>query len=192
MKGITAGFALCGSFCTIKKAVAQLKVLNSSGVDIVPIMSPIVYTSNTRFGTAKELIDEIESLTNKKIITTVVDAEPIGPKKLLDLMIIAPCTGNTLSKLANGITDNSVTMAAKAHLRNGRPLLLAIATNDGLSACGNNIGRLMNTKNIYFVPFGQDDAFGKPTSLIADFDILPQAAEAALKGEQLQPILIKD
>ena len=146
MKGITAGFALCGSFCTIKKAVAQLKALKIEGVDIFPIMSPIVYTSDTRFGTAKDLIDEVEAVTNRKIITTVVEAEPIGPKKLLDLMIIAPCTGNTLSKLANGITDTSVTMAAKAHLRNGRPLLLAIATNDGLSACGTNIGKLMKQK----------------------------------------------
>lgn len=192
MKGITAGFALCGSFCTIKKAVAQLKALKIEGVDIFPIMSPIVYTSDTRFGTAKDLIDEVEAVTNRKIITTVVEAEPIGPKKLLDLMIIAPCTGNTLSKLANGITDTSVTMAAKAHLRNGRPLLLAIATNDGLSACGTNIGKLMNTKNVYFVPFGQDDAKGKPTSLIADFEKIPLAAKAALTGNQLQPILLKD
>lgn len=192
MKGITAGFALCGSFCTIKKAVAQLKALKIEGVDIFPIMSPIVYTSDTRFGTAKDLIDEVEAVTNRKIITTVVEAEPIGPKKLLDLMIIAPCTGNTLSKLANGITDTSVTMAAKAHLRNGRPLLLAIATNDGLSACGTNIGKLMNTKNVYFVPFGQDDANGKPTSLIADFEKIPFAAKAALTGNQLQPILLKD
>lgn len=192
MKGITAGFALCGSFCTIKKAVAQLKALKIEGVDIFPIMSPIVYTSDTRFGTAKDLIDEVEAVTNRKIITTVVEAEPIGPKKLLDLMIIAPCTGNTLSKLANGITDTSVTMAAKAHLRNGRPLLLAIATNDGLSACGTNIGKLMNTKNVYFVPFGQDDANGKPTSLIADFEKIPLAAKAALTGNQLQPILLKD
>lgn len=192
MKGITAGFALCGSFCTIKKAVAQLKALKIEGVDIFPIMSPIVYTSDTRFGTAKDLIDEVEAVTNRKIITTVVEAEPIGPKKLLDLMIIAPCTGNTLSKLANGITDTSVTMAAKAHLRNGRPLLLAIATNDGLSACGTNIGKLMNTKNVYFVPFGQDDANGKPTSLIADFEKIPLAAKTALTGNQLQPILLKD
>ena len=192
MKGITAGFALCGSFCTIKKAVAQLKALKIEGVDIFPIMSPIVYTSDTRFGTAKDLIDKVEAVTNRKIITTVVEAEPIGPKKLLDLMIIAPCTGNTLSKLANGITDTSVTMAAKAHLRNGRPLLLAIATNDGLSACGTNIGKLMNTKNVYFVPFGQDDANGKPTSLIADFEKIPLAAKAALTGNQLQPILLKD
>ena len=192
MKGITAGFALCGSFCTIKKAVAQLTALKIEGVDIFPIMSPIVYTSDTRFGTAKDLIDEVEAVTNRKIITTVVEAEPIGPKKLLDLMIIAPCTGNTLSKLANGITDTSVTMAAKAHLRNGRPLLLAIATNDGLSACGTNIGKLMNTKNVYFVPFGQDDANGKPTSLIADFEKIPLAAKAALTRNQLQPILLKD
>lgn len=191
MKGTTAGFALCGSFCTINKAVTQLKALKNSGVDVIPIMSPIVYTSDTRFGTAKELIEEIESVTERKIITTIVEAEPIGPKKLLDLMIIAPCTGNTLSKLANGITDTSVTMAAKAHLRNGRPLLLAIATNDGLSACGTNIGRLMNTKNVYFVPFGQDDASGKPTSLIADFEKLQEAANAALDGKQLQPILLR-
>lgn len=192
MKGITAGFALCGSFCTIKKAVTQLKALKIEGVDIFPIMSPIVYTSDTRFGIAKDLIDKVEAVTNRKIITTVVEAEPIGPKKLLDLMIIAPCTGNTLSKLANGITDTSVTMAAKAHLRNGRPLLLAIATNDGLSACGTNIGKLMNTKNVYFVPFGQDDANGKPTSLIADFEKIPLAAKAALTGNQLQPILLKN
>ena len=190
MKGITAGFALCGSFCTIKQATEQIKILSEKGYNIIPIMSPIVYTTDNRFNNAEDLRSEIEEICKKKIIHTIEGAEPIGPKKLLDVLIVAPCTGNTLAKLALGITDTSVTMAVKAHLRNGRPVVIAPATNDGLSASGQNIGRLQNCKNIYFVPYGQDDAIGKPTSLIADFKQIPKTVQYALEGKQIEPILI--
>ncbi len=191
MNGLTAGFAVCGSFCTIKESLEQIPVLRNSGMEILPILSNTVYSTDNRFNLANELRERIEELTQNKIIHTITQAEPIGPKKLLDILIISPCTGNTLAKLANGITDTSVTMAAKAHLRNNRPVVLAIATNDALSASAINIGKLLNTKNIYFVPFGQDDPFGKNTSLISDFGQIPQTVEKALKGEQLQPILLK-
>lgn len=189
MVNTTAGFALCGSFCTLQRAIEQLEILKQSGMDIVPIMSPVVYNTDTRFGKAQDFIDKVESICNKRIITSIQQAEPIGPKKLLDIMIIAPCTGNTLSKLALGITDTCVTMATKAHLRNGRPVLLSVATNDALSACAKNIGLLYNTKNVYFTPLAQDDANGKPTSLVCDFSKIPQAAELALQGKQMQPLL---
>lgn len=188
---IRIGFAMCGSFCTMAEALAQLKILKDSGADILPIMSEIVYTSDTRFTKCNELINEVKEITEKEVIHTVVAAEPIGPKKLLDLLVVCPCTGNTLSKIANGITDSSVTMAVKAHLRNDKPVVLCIATNDALSASAKNIGLLLNQKNIYFVPFGQDDSKNKPTSLISDFGLLKSATEFALKGEQLQPLLIK-
>ena len=191
MKGITVGFAMCGSFCTISEAFLQMEALVNAGYEVVPIMSPIVYTADNRFNNALELRQKVEATTNNKIIHTVVGAEPIGPKRLLDILVVAPCTGNTLAKLANGITDTSVTMAVKAHLRNNRPVLLAPATNDGLSASAQNIGRLMNVKNIYFVPYGQDDPEKKQTSLIADFSKIPIAMQNALKGCQLQPILLK-
>ncbi len=189
MANITAGFALCGSFCTLKRAIDQLEILKQSGMDILPIMSPAVYNTDTRFGKAQDFIKKVEDICQNKIITTIEQAEPIGPKKLLDIMIVAPCTGNTLSKLALGITDTSVTMATKAHLRNARPVLLSIATNDALSACAKNIGLLYNTKNIYFTPLAQDDALGKPTSLVCDFTKIPQAAQLALQGKQMQPLL---
>ncbi len=190
MKGLTAGFALCGSFCTIKQATEQIKALTSVGYNIIPIMSPIVYSTDNRFNKADDLKREIEEICKNKIIHTVEGAEPIGPKKLLDVLIVAPCTGNTLAKLALGITDTSVTMAVKAHLRNGRPVVIAPATNDGLSASAQNIGRLQNCKNIYFVPYGQDDATGKPTSLIADFKKIPETVKLSLEGKQIQPLLI--
>ncbi len=192
MKGLTIGFALCGSFCTIKSAVEQIPVLLDKGARVVPIMSKIVYETDTRFGTAEQLKCRIEEITGEKIIHTVPQAEPIGPKKLLDVLVVAPCTGNTLAKLANAITDSSVTMAVKAHLRNNRPVVLCIASNDALSGSAINIGKLLNTKNIYFVPFGQDDAINKTTSLISDFDLIPKAVTAALNGQQLQPILLKE
>jgi dipicolinate synthase subunit B len=188
MKDLKVGFALCGSFCTMKKAVAQMQRLKDSGADILPIMSPIAYSTDTRFGTADEFVGRIEDICSKPVIHTIKDAEPIGPKHMCDIMVIAPCTGNTMAKLTGGITDTSVTMAAKAHLRNGRPLVIAAATNDALSASAKNIGILMNTKNIYFVPMSQDDPISKPTSIIADFEQLQPALEAALKGEQLQPV----
>ena len=191
MKNLKVGYAMCGSFCTLKRAVEEIKVLKEKDFDIYPIMSPITYSTDTRFGKAADFISEVEEICGKKIISTVKEAEPIGPKGLLDVLVISPCTGNTLGKIANGITDSSVSMAAKAHLRNGRPLVLTIATNDALSASAKNIGSLMNTKNVYFVPFGQDDAFKKPTSLISDFSLIYDTVISALDGKQLQPILLK-
>ncbi len=191
MKGLRIGFAMCGSFCTMAEALAQLKILKDSGADILPIMSEIVYTSDTRFTKCKELQKEVRLITENEIIHSVVSAEPIGPKKLLDVLAVCPCTGNTLSKIANGITDSSVTMAVKAHLRNDRPVVLAIASNDALSTSAKNIGLLLNQKNIYFVPFGQDDSNNKPTSLICDFNKLKSAIEFAREGKQLQPLLKK-
>jgi len=185
----TIGFALCGSFCTFDKALQALEELKTIYPSIIPIMSEKAYSTDTRYGLAKDFIEKIESLCGRSIIHTIPQAEPIGPKKLLDLLIIAPCTGNTLAKLANGITDSSVTMAAKAHLRNGRPVLIAVSTNDGLTGNLTNIGLLLNRKNVFFVPFGQDDPYKKPGSLVADFRLLPQAIEAAFRGEQLQPLL---
>lgn len=190
MKEITVGYGLCGSFCTLSRAVAQLKVIKELGYNVVPIVSNAVYSTDTRFGTAEKFLTEIEDICKKPVIHSVKEAEPIGPKGLLDIMVVSPCTGNTLSKIANGITDSSVTMAAKAHLRNSRPLLLAVATNDALSGSAKNIGALFNTKNVYFVPLGQDDPLGKPTSLVCDFTKLPQALESALSGEQIQPLFI--
>lgn len=191
MKGLRIGFAMCGSFCTMAEALAQLKILKDNGANILPIMSEIVYTSDTRFTKCKELIEEVTEITGNKIIHSVVEAEPIGPKKLLDALVVCPCTGNTLSKIANGITDTSVTMAVKAHLRNNLPVILCIATNDALSSSAKNIGLLLNQKNVYFVPFSQDDSKNKPTSLISEFNRLKSAVEFALKGEQLQPLLAK-
>lgn len=190
MKDIILGFALCGSFCTIKESTEQMAILSEIGYKIIPIMSPIVYNTDNRFNKAVELRERVEEICKNKIIHTIEGAEPIGPKKLLDILLVSPCTGNTLAKLSTGITDTSVTMAVKAHLRNSRPVVIAPASNDGLSASGQNIGRLQNCKNIYFVPYGQDDAFGKPTSLIADFKQIPRTIQLALEGKQIQPILI--
>lgn len=190
MTGMKVGFALCGSFCTIDKAIIQIENLVKNSAEVIPIMSEIVQNCSTRFGDAQSRMDRIERITKKEILKTITEVEPIGPKGLLDLLIIAPCTGNTLSKLAMGITDTTVAMAAKAHLRNNRPLLLAIATNDALSGSAANIGKLLNTKNIYFVPFGQDDPIKKSTSLICDFKQILPSAKMALEGKQIQPILI--
>ena len=189
MTGITVGYALCGSFCTFSKTIPQIKELIKRGCKVLPIMSETAYSTDTRFGKAEEFISEIERITENKIIHTISDAEPIGPKKMCDLLIIAPCTGNTLSKLANGVTDTCVTMAAKSHLRIKRPVLLCIATNDGLGASAQNIGRLLNTKNIYFVPFGQDDPEKKPNSLVADFSRISDSAIEALSHRQIQPLI---
>ena len=191
MKGITAGYAMCGSFCTMAHAVEQIPVLLENGIDVVPIMSQIVYESNNRFTKAAELRTKISEMTGKEIIHTIEGAEPIGPKKLLDIIIVAPCTGNTTAKIALGITDTPVTLAVKAHLRNNRPVVLGIATNDALGASAKNIGLLHNTKNIYFVPFGQDDPHDKNNSLISDFAKLKSTAESALIGKQIQPILLR-
>ena len=188
--GIRAGFALTGSFCTLKKTIAVLPKLVENGMDILPLMSEKVFNTDTRFGQAEEFIKEVEEICGKKVISSIKEAEPIGPKNLVDIMIVAPCTGNTLSKIAGGITDSAVAMAVKASLSNGHPLLLAISTNDGWAGSARNIGQLLNTKNVFFVPFGQDAPVGKPTSLVADMSYLPKAAEAALSGKQIQPILL--
>ncbi len=187
----TIGFALCGSFCTHAKAMGALEDIRARWRNIVPIVSECTAATDTRFGTAHDLMREMERICDRRVIATIRDAEPIGPKQLLDLLIIAPCTGNTLGKLAAGITDTSVTMAAKAHLRNGRPILIALSTNDGLSTSAASIGELLRRKHIFFVPFGQDDPKGKPTSLSADFSLVAEAAQAALEGRQLQPILLR-
>ena len=189
-KKISVGFAICGSFCTFKEIINEMKTLADKGYDIVPIMSFNAYNTDTRFGKAKEHIERIESICCKKIIATIPDAEPIGPKKILDIMIIEPCTGNTAAKLANGITDTPVTLAAKAHLRNERPLLIAISTNDALSGSAKNIGKLINMKNIYFVPFKQDNPDDKPRSMIADFSKTESAIISAMNNKQIQPIIL--
>ncbi len=190
MKKITAGYAICGSFCTIAKSVEQIPLLKEKGFNIIPIMSPCVYNTDNRFNNAEELRKKVTDICENNIIHTIPEAEPIGPKKMLDILIISPCTGNTLAKLANGITDSSVTMAAKAHLRNNRPIVLSIATNDALGASAVNIGKLLNTKNIYFVPFGQDDPMGKNNSLISDFSKTYDTVCDAFEGKQIQPILL--
>ena len=190
MQNITLGYAFCGSFCTIKESLAQLKILSQSEIRIKPIMSEIVYKTDTRFGKAEDLINEVEEICNDKVIHTIVSAEPIGPKNLLDIIVVSPCTGNTLAKIALGVTDTPVTMAVKAHLRNNKPVVLGIATNDALGASAKNIGMLHNTKNVFFVPYRQDDPFSKNNSLVCDFSLLPKTVEAALNGYQLQPVII--
>ena len=191
MKKARIGFAMCGSYCTHETAILALKDLCEEYETVIPIVSEKSAMTDTRFGTARELIETVGGLTGKTVISSITAAEPVGPKKLLDVLVIAPCTGNTLGKLANGITDTAVTMAAKAHLRNDRPVVLAIATNDGLSASAQNIGVLLARKNYYFVPFGQDDAVSKPCSLIADFSKIGETVNAALNGRQVQPLLLK-
>ncbi len=190
MEQITVGFAFCGSFCTLSKALAALEAVKARYESVVPIVSETVAATDTRFGAAHDFMREMERICDRRVIDTVRAAEPIGPKKLLDALVICPCTGNTLAKLAHGVADTSVTMAAKAHLRNGGPLILAPSTNDGLGAAMPNIGALMGRKNVYFVPFRQDDPAGKPTSLVADFDRVPDALAQALRGEQVQPVLL--
>ena len=187
----TIGFALCGSFCTHAHAIGALEQVKARFARVVPIVSQVVADTDTRFGKAHDLMREMERICDHRVISTVKGAEPIGPQKLLDLLIICPCTGNTLGKLAAGVTDTSVTMAAKAHLRNCRPLLIAPSTNDGLAASAASIGSLLPRKYIYFVPFGQDDPEKKPTSLVADFTQVADAAQAALSGRQLQPLLLR-
>lgn len=185
---MNVGFALTGSFCTYGKVFPILELL-SRDYTVTPIFSEAAYYTDSRFGLAAEHIREATELCGTPPIHTVPQAEPIGPKKLFDILVVAPCTGNTLAKLSHGIADGPVTMAVKSHLRNGRPVLLAVSTNDGLGAAAENIGRLLNRKHYYFVPFGQDDPIGKPTSLVAEFSLLPQALELALQGKQMQPLL---
>ena len=182
------GFAMCGSFCTYASVFPVMTALSRSHT-LIPILSFNAATIDSRFGTAQEHIRLAQEICGIAPICSIADAEPIGPKKMLDLLLIAPCTGNTMAKLTHGIIDTPVTMAAKSHLRNGRPVLIAPATNDALSGSGENIGRLMARKNIYFVPFRQDDPAGKPTSMIADFSLIPDAIDAAMLGKQLQPMI---
>ena len=186
----TVGFALCGSFCTFAPALEALEETAEQFSTVIPILSEISAATDTRFGMAEDHIRRITEICGRRPLTTIREVEPFGPKKLLDLLIVAPCTGNTLGKLAAGITDSTVTMAVKAHLRNQRPVLLAVSTNDGLGASGPNIMELMQRKHIFMVPFGQDDPEGKPTSLKADLHQIPAAALLALDGRQIQPVLL--
>ena len=183
------GFAMCGSYCTYAQVFPALEILASVNT-VTPIFSHAAYTTDSRFGAASEHIRRAEEICGRTALHTIEEVEPIGPKKMLDALIIAPCTGNTLAKLAHSIADGPVTMAAKSHLRNGRPIILAPSTNDALAGAAENIGKLLNRKHYYFVPFGQDDPKNKPTSMVADFSKLPQTLEAALAGRQLQPILL--
>lgn len=189
LAGKRIGFALTGSFCTFADVFVQVQALVDAGADVTPILSYHVDQLDTRFFKADEVKRTLEKITGKKPLKTLMEVEPIGPKKTLDLVIIAPCTGNSLGKLQNGIIDTPVIMAVKSHLRNQRPVLLAVSTNDGLTNAAKNIGGLMNTKHIYFVPYGQDDYQKKANSLVADMTQIPMAAAAALRGEQLQPML---
>lgn len=189
MEKLKVGLALCGSYCTYEKVFREIPAL-AEKFEIIPIMSETAARTDSRFGEAKVFAAKLEELTGKKPVTDIVGAEPLGPAKPMDALIIAPCTGNTLAKLAAGITDSAVTMAAKAHLRNGKPVVIAFSTNDGLSGSAPNIAALLNRKHYYFVPFTQDDPQKKPNSLQADFTRMGDAVEAALEGKQLQPILL--
>ncbi len=189
MSKLRLGFAFCGSFCNHTKLLDCFEKL-AEDYELVPILSENAAEYDTRFGAAEDFVQRVERAAGRAAIRDIVQAEPFGPQQLADVLVVAPCTGNTLARLANGITDGAVTMAAKSHLRNGKPVVLAIATNDGLSASAPNIAQLLNRKNYYFVPFGQDDAANKPTSLIADFSAIEETVLAALEGRQLQPILL--
>ena len=186
---LTLGFAMCGSFCTFDAVLTQLEAMRAEFPKIIPIMSTVSYETDTRFGTAADFRARLESACGQPFIHTIAQAEPIGPKKLLDVLVIAPCTGNTLAKLANGIADTPVTLAAKAHLRNERPIVIAVSTNDALAGNAENIGKLLARGHYFFVPMRQDNAIKKPRSVVADFTRLPETIRAALNGEQIQPIL---
>ena len=190
LQGKRVGFAVTGSHCTLATVMPEVARVVAEGGKVTPIISPAVRDSDTRFGTSTFWRSEVERITGQQAIDTIIDAEPIGPKKLFDVLVIAPCTGNTLAKLANGITDTPVLMAAKAQLRNLRPVVLAIASNDCLGANAVNLGRIMNTKNIYLVPFSQDDPQRKPNSLVAQMDLIVDTILAALEGRQIQPLLL--
>ena len=184
------GFAMCGSYCTHAKALAQLEKLISDGHDVIPILSENVYSTDTRFGKADDLCKKLTELCKKDPIHSIVDAEPLGPKVTLDALILCPCTGNTLAKMAQGITDTAVSMAAKAHLRGNRPLVIALASNDALSANLKNIATMLSRKCVYFVPLSQDDPERKPHSLVADFSLTLPTLEQAMNGKQYQKIFI--
>ena len=186
---LTLGFAMCGSFCTFNTVLTQLEAMRAEFPKIIPIMSTVSYETDTRFGTAEDFRARLERACGQPVIHTIAQAEPIGPKKLLDVLVIAPCTGNTLAKLANGIADTPVTLAAKAHLRNERPIVIAVSTNDALAGNAENIGKLLARGHYFFVPMRQDNAIKKPRSVVADFTRLPETIRAALDGRQLQPLL---
>ncbi|WP_282941900.1 dipicolinate synthase subunit B [Paenibacillus sp. RC67] len=190
-QGKTVGFALTGSHCTFAEVMPQIQRFVDAGAKVVPIVSFTILTTDTRFGTSENWQNQLKEITGNDIIASIVDAEPLGPSKLLDVLVIAPCTGNTTSKLANAMTESPVLMAAKAQMRNQRPVVLAISTNDGLGLNAMNISKLLITKNIYFVPFGQDAPVAKPNSLVARMDLIMETCEEALEGKQLQPMVIE-
>lgn len=190
LKDLKIGFAITGSFCTFKKVIPEVEKLVSEGADVYPIISDVVDKYETRFANPQELKQRLKNITGKNIIRTIVEAEPIGPKSMFDILVVAPCTGNTIAKLSNSIADTPVTMACKSHLRNNRPVVIAISTNDGLGGNAKNIGLLMNMKNIYMVPYKQDNPSSKPYSLAADTSLIISTILEALKGKQLQPVLI--
>lgn len=190
LRGLKIGIAITGSHCSFEEVYNVLLGLKEQGADLYPIVSPVAYITDTRFGLAEDWNKKFTDLTGKPLVSTISEAEHIGPTALLDIMVVAPCTGNTIGKMANGITDTSVTMACKAHLRNGKPVVIAMATNDGLGATLRNLAILINSKNIYFVPFGQDNPVQKPNSLICNFELTGETIQMALQGKQLQPILL--
>mgnify|MGYP000062273787 FL=1 len=190
LENLTVGFAMTGSFCTYKRVFPQIEKIKAEGARVIPIMSEISSAADTRFGTAAENILRLKAITGENVIKTISEAEPIGPKKMLDVLIVAPCTGNTIAKIAGGIADSTVTLAVKSHLRNRRPVVIAVSTNDGLGGNAKNIGILASRKNIYIVPFGQDDCIEKENSLVSDMNMIIPTAELALDGRQIQPILI--
>lgn len=191
LNGIRLGFAVCGSFCNAANALRAAEACAAAGAELLPIVSEHFAGIKTRFGAPESFLEPLAALGNGRLVQSICDAEPIGPKNLTDALLVCPCTGNLLAKLSAGITDNTVTMAAKSHLRGGKPVILCIATNDGLAAAARNLGDLLNRRHYYFVPFGQDDPVKKPTSLVADFSRVPETVAAALRGTQLQPILLK-
>lgn len=184
------GIAITGSFCTYSNILEQIKVLVDKGHNILPIVSKEVLSTDTRFGKAGEFLEKLENITNNKVIKNIVEAEPLGPNNMIDVLAVAPCTGNTLAKLANGISDDAVTMSAKSHMRNYKPLVIAISTNDALGLNMQNLAKLFNAKNVYFVPFRQDSPFKKPKSLISDLSLLLDTIEKANNNEQIQPIML--
>ncbi|OPY59102.1 MAG: Dipicolinate synthase subunit B [Pelotomaculum sp. PtaU1.Bin035] len=190
LQGVRVGFALTGSHCCLNDVIPQLRNLVNEGAAVFSIISDAVNAIDTRYGASQQWKKMIEEITGREIVSTIVGAESIGPQKLLDIVIVAPCTGNTLAKLANGITDSPVLMAVKAQLRNQRPVVLAVSTNDGLSINAKNIGLLLNMKNIYMVPFGQDNPAGKPNSLVAKWDLIIDTILEAREGKQYQPLLV--
>ncbi len=190
MEKVRVGFAFCGSFCTYSEVMPALERARARYGDVTPIVSEKSAGTDSRFGPAHEFLREMERICDRRVIDSIHKAEPIGPQKLLDVLVIAPCTGSTLARLANGFSDTAVTMAAKAMWRNGRPVVIAVSTNDGLGASAKNIGLLMEKKHVFFVPYRQDDPVGKPTSLVADFSRINDAVDAALEGRQVQPVLL--